>query len=219
MHPGYPCTVVDAERDAGSAEPVAMSDSRPSAGSRVRNAIVETITTVVLAVVIYLVVQTFVVQTYQVHQQSMVPTLRPGQHLLVDKLTPRFDDYSRGDVVVFRPPETDMDDTPFIKRIIGVAGDRVEIRGGNVIVNGVQLPEPYLSDDGPTTPTGGESSWTVPEGGLFVMGDHRSASEDSRSFGPVGIDRVIGRAWLRFWPIDTLTILATPTYPDVLAQP
>ncbi len=211
--------MVDAGPEARRAEPVTVSDGQPSAGSRLRSALIETATTVVLAVVIYLVVQTFVVQTYQVHQQSMVPTLKPGQHLLVDKITPRFDDYSRGDVVVFRPPETEIDDTPFIKRIIGVAGDRVEIRGGNVFVNGVQLPEPYVSDDGPTVPTGGESSWTVPAGGLFVMGDHRTASEDSRSFGPIGIDRVIGRAWLRFWPIDTLSILATPTYPDLSAAP
>ncbi|MEO7118896.1 MAG: signal peptidase I [Candidatus Limnocylindrales bacterium] len=183
-------------------------------GYRLRGAVIEVITTAILAVVIYLVVQTFVVQTYQVKMESMVPNLLPDQHVLVDKLTPRFDDYSRGDVVVFHPPaDEDVDGTPFIKRIIGVGGDHIEIRGGAVIVNGVQLPEPYIARDGLTEPTGGQNEWDVPEAELFLLGDHRSQSEDSRSFGTVRVSSVIGRAWLRFWPISTFTILPTPTYP------
>lgn len=195
---------------------VAVSEAPATTGTRVRNVLVEIITTVVLAVVIYLVVQTFVVQTFQVQQVSMVPTIQPGEHLLVDKLTPRFDDYSRGDVVVFRAPGTGDDETPFIKRIIGVGGDRVELADGAVLVNGVRLEESYISR-GSTEPDCGESSWSVPEGEFFLMGDHRNQSQDSRCFGTVGVERVVGRAWLRFWPLDTLTILSTPIYPDVPA--
>ncbi|MBA3796922.1 MAG: signal peptidase I [Chloroflexi bacterium] len=193
---------------------VAISEAPTSTGSRLRNALIEVITTVVLAVVIYLVVQSFVVQTFQVQQVSMVPTIQPGEHLLVDKLTPRFDSYSRGDVVVFRAPGTADDETPFIKRIIGVGGDRVELEGGAVLVNGVALDESYISR-GATEPDCGEDVWNVPQGELFLMGDHREQSQDSRCFGTVGEERVVGRAWLRFWPLDTLTVLPTPTYPDV----
>lgn len=193
---------------------VAVSEAPNSTGTRLRNALVEIVTTVVLAVVIYLVIQTFVVQTYQVQQVSMVPSIEPGQHLLVDKLTPRFDPYSRGDVVVFRAPGTADDETPFIKRIIGVGGDRVELADGAVLVNGVALEEAYISG-GPTEPDCGETVWSVPQGELFLMGDHRSQSQDSRCFGTVAEERVVGRAWLRFWPLDSLTILPTPTYPNV----
>ncbi len=178
-----------------------------------RNAAIEIATTAILAVVIYLVVQTFVVQTYQIHQQSMVPTLRPQQHLLVDKLTPRFDDYSRGDVIVFRPPDATEDETPFIKRVIGEGGDTIEIRNGRVMVNGVALEEPYL--EGEQTEAFGEQRWTVPETDIFVLGDNRGASDDSRAFGTVPVDQVIGRAWLRFWPLHTFTILQTPQYPEL----
>ncbi len=195
---------------------VAVSEPPTTPRIRLRNALVEIITTVALAIVIYLVVQTFVVQTYQVQQVSMVPTIQPGEHLLVDKLTPRFDDFSRGDVVVFRAPGTAADETPFIKRVIGVGGDRVELSDGAVLVNGVAIDEDYIAR-GPTEPDCGEDAWSVPDGELFLMGDHRSQSQDSRCFGTVGVDRVVGRAWLRFWPLDTLTILSTPSYPDVPA--
>lgn len=194
-----------------------LEEARPSAGARLRSAAVEIITTVALALVIYLVVQTFVVQTYQVHQQSMVPTLLPGQHLLVDKLTPRIDDYSRGDVVVFHPPASEEDDTPFIKRIIGVVGDRVEIRSGGVFINGTRLDEPYLEPEETTRADCGDATWQIEQGELFLMGDHRTQSQDSRCFGPVEVSQVIGRAWLRFWPLDTFSILPTPTYPSLIA--
>jgi signal peptidase I len=207
-------TEVGPELSAG--QDVAVSEAPDSTRTRLRNALVEIITTVVLAVVIYLVVQTFVVQTFQVQQVSMVPTIQPGEHLLVDKLTPRFDDYSRGDVVVFRAPGTAEDETPFIKRIIGVGGDRVEIADGGVLVNGVALDEDYVAR-GTTEPDCGESVWNVPQGEIFLMGDHRNQSQDSRCFGTVAVDRVVGRAWLRFWPLDSLTILTTPAYPDVPA--
>jgi signal peptidase I len=90
-----------------------------------------------------------------------------------------------------------------------------------VYVNGVALDEPYLfseepgGEPQPTTPPLEQSKWTVPEGELFLMGDHRANSADSRTFGPVPIDRVIGRAWLRYWPLSAFGILQTPTYPSL----
>jgi signal peptidase I len=193
----------------------------PRRRSRIVDTAMELATTLVLALVLYLVIHSFVVGTYRVEQVSMVPTLRPDQHLLIDKLTPRFDSYSRGDIIVFHPPGSAPDDIPYIKRVIGEAGDRVQLGDGRVWVNGVVLDEPYLSDDGPghgaTEPEEPDrlTAWDVPAGMLFVMGDHRARSVDSRSFGPVAVDEVIGRAWLRFWPLDGLGLVSVPTYPGV----
>jgi signal peptidase I len=193
------------------------STTEDAGRSRLLHAVREVVVTLVLAAVLYIVIQTFVAQTYRVEQQSMEPTLQPGQHVLIDKLTPRFDDFSRGDVVVFRPHDAEPDATPFIKRVIGTSGDRVEIREGRVYVNGAVLDEPYLAQDEPTEADGEASSWVVEDGTLFVLGDHRTASRDSRagSIGLVPSSDVIGRAWLSFWPLDTLGILETPRYTGI----
>ena len=206
--------------------------AQPRRRSRALDAVVEIVTTIVLAVVLYVVIQTFVVQTYRVEMQSMENTLQPNQHLLIDKLTPRFDAYSRGDIVVFHPPsgqsgasmadscssgDYDDSDTPYIKRVIGVPGDTIDMHGGAVYIDDTKLNEPYVYKGSVTTPSD-VSHWTVPEGCLLVMGDHRDASRDSREFGMVKSSEVIGRAWLRFWPLNTLGILQTPTYPELDAS-
>ncbi len=175
-----------------------------------------------LTLVIFLVIQTFIAQPYRVEQQSMERTLEPNQYVLVDKLTPRFDAYKRGDIVVFNPPPdwVQQPNTPFIKRVIGVAGDTVEVRqDGKVYVNKVALVEPYVYQDGgtaqPTVTSTDPPSWVIPPGELFVMGDHRASSSDSRTFGPIEATAVIGRAWLRYWPFNTFGILQTPTHPEL----
>lgn len=183
----------------------------------------EIVETLVLTLIIFLVIQNFVAQPYKVQQQSMEHTLEPEQYVLVDKLTPRWDPYKRGDIVVFTPPAGGGGDkTPFIKRVIGQSGDTVEVRDdGIVYINGRALDESaYLfreTPDDPIQPTTApldQSTWTIPPGELFLMGDHRANSADSRSFGPVPAAQVIGRAWLRYWPVDTFGVLPTPTYPS-----
>jgi len=182
--------------------------------------------TLVLTVVIFLGIQTFVAQPYKVEQLSMENTLQPGQYVLVDKLTPRWTRYSRGDIVVFEPPPSWADETggvPLIKRVIGLAGDTVALRAGKVYVNDVKLDEPYLfSEDGVAQPTeaagDGENNWVVPAGDLFVMGDHRENSADSRTFGPIDQGLVVGRAWLRYWPIGSFGVLSKPSYTGVPAS-
>ena len=189
--------------------------------------LLEIVETLVLTLIIFLVIQNFVVQPYQVKLKSMQHTLEPEQYVLVDKLTPRFDAYKRGDIVVFTPPEdwVDSNGTPFIKRVIGVAGDTVEIRDdGLVYIDDVALDEPYIysADGGPSQATTApleQARWTIAEGELFLMGDHRSNSADSRTFGPVEADQVIGRAWLRYWPVGTFGVLPTPTYLDPASAP
>ncbi len=183
----------------------------------------EVVETLVLTLVIFLVIQNFVAQPYQVQQMSMENTLQPGQYVLVDKLTPRINDYGRGDVVVFSPPAgyDQGSNTPFIKRIIGLPGDTIAVRDGQVIVNGKAIDEPYTYPGStpyqPTVAPPDRSEWTIGADELFVLGDHRAESSDSRVFGPIKRDSVIGRAWLRYWPFSAFGILPTPSYPEVQA--
>ena len=181
--------------------------------------LLELVETVVLTVVIFLVIQTFVAQPYKVEQHSMETTLLPDQYVLVDKLTPRFNDYGRGDVIVFEPPPAYRGDgTPFIKRVIGLPGDVVDIRDGAVYIDQVRLTEPYVRDSEPTEAGGSSAHWEIAAGELFVLGDNRENSSDSRVFGPVRRDSVVGRAWLRYWPLDTFGMLAYPVYPELTRQ-
>ena len=181
--------------------------------------LLELVETVVLTVVIFLVIQTLVAQPYKVEQHSMETTLLPDQYVLVDKLTPRFNEYGRGDVIVFEPPpQYRSDGTPFIKRVIGLPGERVDIHDGGVYVNDVRLDEPYVPDGDPTEASGSTASWVIPAGDLFVLGDNRESSSDSRVFGPIQTEWVIGRAWLRYWPLDTFGVLAHPTYPSLSSR-
>lgn len=196
------------DRDPG-APILAPVNRRPALGC-----LVEVVETLVLTLIIFLVIQNFVAQPYQVQQQSMEQTLEPGQYVLVDKLTPRWDAYDRGDVVVFNPPESWTDErTPFIKRVIGLPGDTVEIRDdGLVYVNDEALDEAYVFSGTGGTLASDQSRWTIADGQLFVLGDHRDSSADSRVFGPIDTSAVIGRAFLRYWPIERLGILQTPAY-------
>jgi signal peptidase I len=196
-----------------------MTDTPRGGRPRALGCLFEVVETLVLTVLIFLGIQTFVAQPYQVEQESMEQTLLPGQYVLVDKLTPRWSAYERGDIVVFHAPEgfKPANDVPFIKRVIGLPGDTVELRAGAVYVNDVELEEGYVFDDGGNLGTEpgpeGAASWVVPTSMLFVLGDHRPASEDSRVFGPIAISSVLGRAWLRYWPLDSFGILKPPTYP------
>ncbi|HLQ48902.1 MAG TPA: signal peptidase I [Candidatus Dormibacteraeota bacterium] len=184
--------------------------------------LLEIVETLVLTLLIFWVIQSFVAQPYRVEQQSMETTLEPDQYVLVDKLTPHWDAYKRGDIVVFTPPKgwaSGTTDTPYIKRVIGIGGDTITIHDGKVFVNNIQLVEPYVfQENGKPQETEDvlqTGEWVVPQGELFLMGDHRQSSADSREFGTVAVDKVIGRAWLRYWPINTLEILPTPTHPEL----
>ena len=125
--------------------------------------------TLLVTAVIFLLLQMFVVQPYQVQQTSMENTLMPDQYVLVDKLSPNFDAYHRGDIVVFNPPQgwaKDANGTPFVKRVIGIAGDKIDIEAGKVYLNGEILDEPYVFEQQATDLPGTDTkkSWTVEAG-------------------------------------------------------
>ena len=165
--------------------------------------------TLIGTLIMLVLLQTFVGRTYAVEQTSMEPTLEPSQRLLIDRLTPRFDPYKRGDIIVFDAPAEAHVPAPVIKRIIATEGALVTIDDGRVLVDGVAIDEPYTFGGEPTLPTGSVTRWRIPAGYLFVLGDHRSVSVDSRTFGPIPVSSVVGRAWLRFLPIEDATVLTS----------
>lgn len=153
------------------------------------------------ALVIVLVINVFLAQATRVEGQSMEPNLHTNERIIIEKLSYRFHDPQRGDIVVIRPPQRSS--VPLIKRVIGLPGDWVEIQGGAVYVNGELLDEPYLDQQ----TLGMMPATLVPEESVFVLGDNRRASNDSRSFGVVPYEDIIGKAWFRYWPIDKIGLV------------
>ena len=160
--------------------------------------------TLVLAVLLFLAINA-VSARIRVDGSSMVPTLNNGQFVMVNRLAYKFGEPSRGDVVIFHYPRDPEQE--YIKRIIGLPGDVVEITGGQVYVNGQQLNEPYIS-----APPRSEGRWEVPAEHLFVLGDNRNNSQDSRNFGYVSQENVIGKALFIYWPPPDWGIVASPSY-------
>jgi signal peptidase I len=148
-------------------------------------------------------IRPFVVEAYRIPTESMVPTLEIGDRVLANKFVYRFAEPERGDIVVFE--SVDGEDQTLIKRVVGVEGDEIRVQGGLLFVNGEVQDEPYLNHEAPSTGFYGPT--TVPEDGVFVMGDNRDNSADSRAFGPLPLDNVEGEAFLRFWPVSGIGLL------------
>ena len=192
----------------GIGEPAPSSPTVPSPirrrrrqRSSTRNA-VEWLVVIIGAVVVALLIKTFVVQAFRIPSDSMVPTLQDGDRVLVNKLSYDAHDVNRGDVVVFhRPPNlvaAEGDPEDLIKRVIGLPGETVSSRDGIVYIGDRRLTEPYLPEG--TTTFNLDAPITVPEDHILVMGDNRGNSTDGRPFGPIPIDSVIGRAFVIMWP-------------------
>ena len=166
-----------------------------------RSSATEAIQTVLIAVILALVIRGFVFEPYVVEGYSMEPTLWNGEHVLIDKLGWHLTGLHYGEIVVFHPPLPTNQD--FIKRVIATAGQTVSMTNGVVFVNGHKMPEPFLLHDG----TSYQDHFNLaPEkvlpGHIFVLGDHRAASEDSRFFGQVPVGQVDGVAFFILWPFS-----------------
>ena len=157
--------------------------------------------TVLPAIVIAVLINLFLAQATRVYGHSMEPNLHSDQRLVVEKVSYRLHGPQRGDVVVLRMPERGPE--LLIKRIIALPAETVEIRDGNVRIDGQMLDELYLTRN--TNGTYGPA--TVPEGHVFVMGDNRGASNDSRVFGTVPLERIVGRAWVSYWPLEFVGVV------------
>ncbi len=170
----------------------------------------EVIETVLLTLLIFLVIR-FVIQSYHVEGPSMQPGLHTDEYVLVNKVAYLFQAPGRGDIIVFHYPRNTTQD--FIKRIVGLPGDTVRTDQTHVWVDGVLLNEPYIQEpinlNQPTI-------WKVPPGDYFVLGDNRRVSDDSRYWGFVPKDLIVGKAMLVYWPASNWEILNT--YPSVYTK-
>lgn len=155
----------------------------------------DVVTTFLVAVAVFFALQ-LTIQVSIINGSSMEPDLHSGERLIINKIVYHFENPRRGDVIVFHPPESGPSSTPFIKRIIGLPGDTVEVRNGRVIVNGEALTEPYIAQ----APEYIMKKITVPDNSYFVLGDNRNLSNDSHSGWTVTRGEIVGKAWVTIWP-------------------
>jgi signal peptidase I len=148
-------------------------------------------------------VRPFVMEAFWIPSGSMIPTLEIGDRVLVNKFIYRFTDPSRGDIIVFESVDNSNED--LIKRVVGLPGDRIAVRGGKLFVNGERQREPYTNKKLPDRSFYAQTR--VPKNHVFVMGDNRGNSADSRVFGPLPEKNIEGEAFLRFWPPDRIGLL------------
>lgn len=176
------------------------------------------IQTVVLALSIFVIMYLFLFQPHQVRGNSMVPNFHDSEFLLTDKISYRFGEPERGDVVVFKAPSSEPcaeEECEYIKRILGLPNEKVKIEGGTIYVNNQKINEDYLPE-GLTTRAGsyfseGETI-ILKEKEYFLVGDNRSYSRDGREFGPIKKEAFVGKAWLRYWPANKLGIIPEVKY-------
>ncbi len=198
-------------------------------GSSASGSLLELVLIVAVALGLALGIQAFLIKPYKIPSESMVPTLTVGQRVLVNRIGARFSEPDVGDVVVFHPPtgaeQDDMCGTPapngqvclkatpekaevnFIKRIVAGPGDKLKIVHGRVFRNGKQVKEPYIRPCGVGDGCDYPTEITIPAGHYFMMGDNRGSSDDSRFWGPVPDDWIIGGAFATYWPPGRIGLL------------
>ncbi len=196
-------------------------------GKRQHNSLVELVTIVAVALGLALGIQAFLVKPFRIPSESMVPTLQVGQRVLVDRVSFRFGEPDRGDIVVFKPPEgqpgrcgveraTDQpcpegtperSDTNFIKRVVGMPGDRLKVLEGSVYIDGRRQDESFARLDRECPTCNLPREITIPDGHYYMMGDNRGESADSREWGPVPKKWIIGKAFMTYWPPGRIGLL------------
>jgi signal peptidase I len=235
-----------ANRSPESSPPVQVnpSDQHQSHKGWVRQQLEENVPTVVVAILLAFGVRIFVAEPRYIPSSSMEPTLQINDRLLIEKMSYRFRDPVRGEVIVFYPPDKPAvpdNSKVYIKRVIGVPGDLIEIKDGQTFINDQPIAEPYikepmdynlpysgdqvcdscvdLAEIDLVTTNNGEVRFTVPPGNYWVMGDNRNRSLDSHAWGYLPAENVVGRAFFRYWPFDRrLGNLQTPAFPNLPSE-
>lgn len=175
--------------------------------------ILETIQAIVLALSIFIIVYLFLFQPHQVKGKSMYPNFDDGEFILTNKISYRFSSPQREDVIIFKAPKSEPCaeiECEYIKRIVALPGERMMISNGHFYINGSPLEEKYLSPSLLSNPgsylnEGVEK--TIPSGYYLPIGDNRNSSRDGREFGPVPVESIVGKAWLRYWPISKIGLI------------
>lgn len=186
---------------------------KPSSFRETGRFIWEVVRVLIISLAIIIPVRMYIAQPFFVHGQSMAPTYEDGEYLIIDEISYRMEDPKRGDVIVFRYPHDPSQ--YYIKRIVGLPSEEVQIERSKVTIfnqsypDGITLDEPYLGDGEYTT-----GSITVKLGAneYYVLGDNRLKSSDSRSWGTLPRKNIIGKAWVRAWPLDRWSVLDHPAY-------
>lgn len=185
-----------------SSEGVDPPPERTGGGRQIIRLVREVIETVLPALLIAVLINVFLGQATRVEGQSMEPNLHTDQRLVVEKVSYRFHGPQRFDIVVLQLPE--QGEELLIKRIVGLPGEKIEFRDGYVHINGERLEESFTDEN---TQPGRQGELIVPPLHVFVLGDNRDRSNDSRSFGPVPIENIVGRAWLSYWPLEDVGLV------------
>ena len=175
--------------------------------------LLEFIQSIVLALAVFVLFYLFVAQPNEVKGSSMFPNFKDKQYLLTEKISYQFNEPKRGDVVIFKAPASEpcaADECEYIKRVIGLPGDKVMVKEGDVYLNDEKLdqsflPEMVYSSPGEYMEEGVEKE--VPEGQYLCFGDNRPNSRDGREFGPIDRDLIIGKAFFRYWPLDSVGLI------------
>ena len=193
---------LDSPGDGGGPGPQLAPDTpKPGGRDSVRVAF-EWVGLVVLALIIALLIKTFLFQAFFIPSESMVPTLKVHDRVLVNKLSYKLHPVHRDDIVVFKaPPDSDPGIDDLVKRVIGLPGETVSGHNGHVYINGKQLSEPYLPKG---TTTSDFEAVKIPADSYWVMGDNRGNSKDSRVFGVITKGKIVGRVFFRIWPFTRL---------------
>lgn len=176
------------------------SDSKNSAPYSLKLFIKDIVEVVVPAVILFLIIHTFFLEARYVPSPSMVPTIEVQDRFLSNKTAYWFKEPKRFEIIVFKPPEAAGSKDDFVKRIIGLPGEKIEVEKGIVYINDQPLTESFISPE--RVPRADFGPWTIPEGQLFVMGDNRNNSQDSRYWGTLPIENIKSKAWWRFWPLN-----------------
>jgi signal peptidase I len=210
------------EHQAGAVHPEESpgpADSADSGDGKSNRWVIELAGVVVVAVVVAFLLRTFVIATYSIPSGSMEPTLQIGDRIVVDKLAYDLHGVDRGNIVVFStPPNEDCAGPPvsdLVKRVVGLPGETISVSGGNVFINGRLLSQSWLpsSQQGKTYPGPSPAPYAlhrpykIPQGDVYVMGDNRMLSCDSRYWGPIAESTIVGKVDLRIWPLSRLGFL------------
>lgn len=161
--------------------------------------VLEWVVVIAVAFALSLVIRNYLFDTRIVPTGSMIPTIQLQDRLIVDRLFYKFDTIKRGDIIVFSAPEPSMEGKDLVKRVIGLPGEKIQIKNGKVYINDRALYEPYLEDP-PDYEYGPE---IVPPKSYFMMGDNRRISNDSHYWGFLSEDKILGRVWIRYWPLKS----------------
>ena len=196
---------LDTSDAGGEPGPLPAPDTPKPKGHDTARVAFEWIGLVVLALIIALLIKTFLFQAFFIPSESMVPTLKVHDRVLVNKLSYKLHAVHRDDIVVFKaPPDSDPGIDDLVKRVIGLPGETVSAHGGHVYINGVELKEPYLPKGTTTTDF---APVKIPANSYWVMGDNRGNSKDSRVFGTITKSKIVGRVFVRIWPFTRLGFL------------